>query len=58
MRQVQLTGPLEVGRDSPPSDVVLACRRLGFHAPLDVRRCRIGRFLAEKDGIVGSHLSE
>ncbi len=41
-------GPLEVNCDAPLYHVVEACERLGFHAPLDVRWCRVSHFLAAR----------
>jgi hypothetical protein len=41
-------GPLEIDCDAPPYEVVRACEALGFRSPLDVRWCRLCRFLAER----------
>jgi hypothetical protein len=41
--------------DSPPYTVVKACQQLGFHAPLDVRWCRLSgvfQSLPERSGIL------
>jgi hypothetical protein len=34
-------GPIEIRCDAPPYDVVQACHLLDFHAPEDVRWCRL-----------------
>jgi len=39
------SGQLEIWCDAPPYAVVRACKRCGFHSPLDVRWCRLSRFL-------------
>jgi hypothetical protein len=41
-------GPLEIDCDAPRYEVVRACQKVGFHSPLDVRWCRLGRFLEER----------
>lgn len=38
-------GQLEIWCDAPPYAVVRACKGCGFHSPLDVRWCRMSRFL-------------
>src|SRR5262249_3128658 len=40
-------GPIDVCCDAPLYAVVRACAGLGFHAPLDVRWCRLSHFLRE-----------
>jgi len=35
----------EIWCDAPPYAVVRACKGCGFHAPLDVRWCRLSRFV-------------
>ena len=37
--------PLEIWCDAPPYGVVRACEGCGFRSPLDVRWCRMSRFL-------------
>jgi hypothetical protein len=36
-------GPLEVCCDAPPYFIVQACNQVGFHAPEDVRWCRLSQ---------------
>jgi hypothetical protein len=36
---------LKIWCDAPPYAVVRACKGCGFHSPLDVRWCHMGRFL-------------
>jgi predicted RNA-binding Zn-ribbon protein involved in translation (DUF1610 family) len=45
--------------DAPPYGVVHACEKCGFHSPLDVRWCRMSRFLSaegQRRGNVGVRL--
>lgn len=44
-----MADPLEIRCDAPPFTVVKACEQVGFHAPLDVRWCRMRRFLAGRN---------
>jgi hypothetical protein len=39
-------GRLVICCDAPPYAVVGACTKHGFHAPLDVRWCRLSQFLS------------
>jgi hypothetical protein len=39
-------GRFEICCDAPPYGVVRACERCGFHTPLDVRWCRMSKFLS------------
>lgn len=41
-------GQLEICCDAPPYAVVRACKRCGFHSPLDVRWCRMSHLLHEE----------
>lgn len=41
-------GQLQIWCDAPPYAVVRACKGCGFHSPLDVRWCRMSRFLDEE----------
>jgi hypothetical protein len=45
-------GPIDVDCDAPPYSVVAACEKLGFHSPLDVRWCRMSRFIQRERGRV------
>ncbi len=38
-------GPFEIECDAPPYAIVAACERLDLQSPLDVRWCRLSRFL-------------
>jgi hypothetical protein len=42
-------GPFEICCDAPPYLIVKACSRIGFHAPEDVRWCRIGHHAGTAD---------
>ena len=46
--------PLDIRCDAPPFPVVGACQRLGFRSPLDVRWCRLSRFLAARSSRPGT----
>jgi hypothetical protein len=41
-------GQLQIWCDAPPYAVVRACKGCGFYSPLDVRWCRMSRFLDEE----------
>jgi hypothetical protein len=43
-------GPIDVCCDAPPYPAVRACQGLGFHAPLDVRWCRMSHPRGEHGG--------
>jgi hypothetical protein len=51
----QQLGPIDVSCDAPPYLIVQACETVGFHAPLDVRWCRLNHFI-EQEERAGSHL--
>ena len=46
-------GPLEVHCDAPSYAMVRTCHALGFHAPLDVRWCRMSHYLSALIGWKG-----
>ena len=46
-------GPIELDCDALPYPIVQACERLGFRAPLDVRWCRLSRFLSDRAAAAG-----
>jgi hypothetical protein len=51
------SGPEEIRWDDPPYHLAKACQQLGFHAPLDVRWCRMSQVLAglwERPGTPGT----
>jgi len=41
-------GPIDIECDAPPYSVVEACGNLGFQSPLDVRWCRLSRYLGRQ----------
>jgi hypothetical protein len=43
-------GPIEICCDAPAYAVVRSCRLLGFHAPEDVRWCRLHRHVPRPAG--------
>ena len=47
-------GPLEIQCDAPPYQVVRGCDRFGFHAPLDVRWCRLSHHLSSPGPAAGA----
>jgi hypothetical protein len=46
-------GSIDIRCDAPPYDVVRACEKLGFCAPLDVCWRRVSHFLGEPEGFFG-----
>jgi hypothetical protein len=47
-------GPIDICCDSPPYNIVQACKHLGFRTPEDVRWSRAGRLSDEKSTRHGS----